>query len=161
MIAVPLGVLKENNIKFTPSLSSAKKASIQRLGFGVINKVALNFSAPFWPRTDFTWYVPAIDGYYPAAINWNVYAPNRYWSPPTIVCSRFSVIHTQYRAVLIFMTIGEFALAMEKKTDEEIISEVMSVLKTIYPGATAPLSHLITRWHSDKHARGTFRREAT
>ncbi len=39
LVTVPLGVLKEGSIKFEPPLPQRKLDSIQRMGFGVLNKV--------------------------------------------------------------------------------------------------------------------------
>ncbi len=45
---IPLGVLKHGNVEFEPALPSWKKGAINRLGFGVLNKVILVFKEPFW-----------------------------------------------------------------------------------------------------------------
>jgi len=46
---------------------------------------------------------------------------------------------------------------MEKKTDQQIVQEVMQVLKTIYSNApSAPANFLISRWQSDPLARGSY-----
>lgn len=39
LVTVPLGVLKAGSIKFSPPLPQRKLDSIQRMGFGVLNKV--------------------------------------------------------------------------------------------------------------------------
>ncbi len=39
LVTVPLGVLKEGQIKFLPPLPQRKLDSIQRMGFGILNKV--------------------------------------------------------------------------------------------------------------------------
>ncbi len=39
VVAVPLGVLKKGSIKFAPALPARKQEAIQRLGFGLLNKV--------------------------------------------------------------------------------------------------------------------------
>ena len=48
VVAVPLGVLKADAIAFSPGLGSTKTAALRRLGFGVFEKVALEFAEPFW-----------------------------------------------------------------------------------------------------------------
>ena len=52
IITVPLGVFKNNLIQFEPSLPDAKLKTIENLQMGLLNKVALKFSYPFWP-TDY------------------------------------------------------------------------------------------------------------
>ena len=39
VVAVPLGVLKAGTIHFNPALPVRKQEAIQRLGFGLLNKV--------------------------------------------------------------------------------------------------------------------------
>ena len=52
VVAVPLGVLQQppedGGIRFTPELPKVQREAIGRLGFGVLNKVALVFKEAFW-----------------------------------------------------------------------------------------------------------------
>lgn len=48
LCTVPLGVLKKGTIEFVPELPQRKKDAIQRLGYGLLNKVALLFPYNFW-----------------------------------------------------------------------------------------------------------------
>jgi len=49
IVAVPLGVLKSRRgIRFDPPLPDDKRASIERVGFGRIEKIALRFDQAFW-----------------------------------------------------------------------------------------------------------------
>lgn len=48
LCTVPLGVLKSGTIKFDPELPAQKLQAIQRLGFGLLNKVAMIFPYVFW-----------------------------------------------------------------------------------------------------------------
>ena len=49
IVAVPLGVLKSRRgIRFSPPLPPDKIASIERVGFGRIEKVAMRFDEAFW-----------------------------------------------------------------------------------------------------------------
>ena len=47
VVTVPLGVLKNGSIKFVPPLPQYKVDSINRLGFGVYDKVFVTFKEPF------------------------------------------------------------------------------------------------------------------
>lgn len=56
VVTVPLGVLKKDGIKFDPPLPEYKQESINKLGFGVYDKVFVTFASPieheegsFWP----------------------------------------------------------------------------------------------------------------
>lgn len=48
LCAVPLGVLKSGSIKFIPELTQRKLEGIKRLGFGLLNEVAMLFPYVFW-----------------------------------------------------------------------------------------------------------------
>ena len=48
VVTVPLGCLKNGDVTFSPPLSASKTASVARLGFGRLNKIALEFSEAFW-----------------------------------------------------------------------------------------------------------------
>lgn len=48
IIAVPLTVLQDGDISFTPALPATKTAAINGLGMGAGMKIALKFTAPFW-----------------------------------------------------------------------------------------------------------------
>ncbi|KAK2076589.1 hypothetical protein QBZ16_005349 [Prototheca wickerhamii] len=51
IVTVPLGVLKQNAISFTPALPPWKTEAIGRLGFGCLNKVVLRFPSIFWDNS--------------------------------------------------------------------------------------------------------------
>lgn len=48
LCTVPLGVLKNGSINFVPELPQRKLDGIKRLGFGLLNKVAMLFPYVFW-----------------------------------------------------------------------------------------------------------------
>ena len=48
LITVPLTILQDNDIAFTPALPNAKQQSITGIGMGNGIKITLSFSAPFW-----------------------------------------------------------------------------------------------------------------
>ena len=48
VVTVPLGVLKQGRPAFTPSLPAERIQAMERLGFGLFEKVALAFERPFW-----------------------------------------------------------------------------------------------------------------
>ena len=54
IITLPLGVLKQNAVRFTPPLPEEKQNAIQRLGMGLLDKVYLQFSEVFWDENK-TW----------------------------------------------------------------------------------------------------------
>ncbi|MEM7446103.1 MAG: FAD-dependent oxidoreductase, partial [Pseudomonadota bacterium] len=54
LVTVPLGVLKQGAIAFSPPLPSAKLEAIEKLGMGLLDKVYLRYDDVFWDA-DVTW----------------------------------------------------------------------------------------------------------
>ena len=48
VVTVSNGVLKKDIIKFIPDLPDKKKQSIKKIGFGLLDKVILEFDSVFW-----------------------------------------------------------------------------------------------------------------
>ena len=48
VVTVPLGVLKRDGVRFTPTLPPDHRGAIDRLGFGRYEKVVLRFEEAFW-----------------------------------------------------------------------------------------------------------------
>jgi len=119
VIAVPLGVLKAERIKFEPKLPDWKEAAISDLGVGVENKIVLHFEKVFWPNVEFL----------------GVVAETSYG------CSYFLNLHkaTGHR-VLVYMPAGKLARDIEKMSDEAAANFAFTQLKKILPGASAPVS---------------------
>jgi monoamine oxidase len=46
LVTLPLGVLKDSRVGFTPSLPRNKLKAIQNIGFGIMDKVILKFERP-------------------------------------------------------------------------------------------------------------------
>lgn len=50
-MTIPLGPLKNGSIDFLPGLPSWKTGAMDRLGFGNLNKVVLEFPHVFWDES--------------------------------------------------------------------------------------------------------------
>jgi lysine-specific histone demethylase 1B len=48
IVTVPISILKAGHIEFVPPLPEKKMAAMDKIGFGIIEKVAVSFSNPFW-----------------------------------------------------------------------------------------------------------------
>ena len=53
---------------------------------------------------------------------------------------------------------GQSALGMESLSDSEVVANTLLALKSIFGNETVPdpVSHHVTRWNSDPHARGMY-----
>ncbi|KAN0067183.1 Flavin containing amine oxidoreductase domain containing protein [Elaphomyces granulatus] len=147
-----LGVLRHGSVQFQPPLPDWKIAAIDRLGFGIMNKVVLVFDEPFWDvdRDMFGLLREPKDA---GSMDQDHYSANRgrfylFWN----------CVKTSGLPVLIALLAGDAAHQAEHQTDAEIIGEVTSQLRNIFKNATVPdpLETIITRWGLDKFTRGSY-----
>lgn len=118
VVAVPLGVLKANIIKFEPRLPEWKEEAIADLGVGIENKIILHFENVFWPNVEFL----------------GVVAETSYG------CSYFLNLHKATgHSVLVYMPAGQLARDIEKMSDEAAANFAFMQLKKILPDASTPV----------------------
>lgn len=135
VIAVPLGVLKSNRIKFEPRLPEWKEAAINELGVGIENKIILHFEKVFWPNVEFL----------------GVVAESSY------ECSYFLNLHKATgHPVLVYMPAGKLARDIEKLSDEDAANFAYKQLQRILPNATTPIQHLVSHWGTDVDSLGSY-----
>ncbi|KAJ3225893.1 hypothetical protein HK099_005949 [Clydaea vesicula] len=127
ILTVPLGILKLDSIKFSPPLSNAKLDAIQKIGWGNLMKVFLEFDATENP-------LPAENagGYF-------IPSEDKAISPG-----------------LIAFIPGDLSVLWESKTDKEIGSLVMYNLRQSFPNVPAYKNILISRWSQDPFTQGSF-----
>lgn len=139
IVAVPLGVLKSNSIKFDPRLPEWKEAAIADLGVGIENKIILHFENVFWPNVEFL----------------GVVAETSYG------CSYFLNLHKATgHSVLVYMPAGQLARDIEKMSDETAANFAFIQLKKILPDASSPIHYLVSRWGTDKNSLGSYSYDA-
>lgn len=138
IVTVPIGVLKSNSIHFVPTLPKDKLTAIQHIGFGSFNKIFLQFDNVFWD-TSLTLFAP-----YTANQNVNYYMIfdyGKFWNN---------------KPILLALDFGNFSRILEKLTDAQIIDNIMTQIRLIYPSAPNPVSYQITRWGLDPFANGAY-----
>lgn len=139
IVAVPLGVLKSNTIKFEPRLPEWKESAIADLGVGIENKIVLHFENVFWPNVEFL----------------GVVAETSYG------CSYFLNLHKATgHSVLVYMPAGKLALDIQKMSDEAAANFAFMQLKKILPDASAPIQYLVSRWGMDENSLGSYSYDA-
>lgn len=179
VVTVPLGVLKNNGIIFEPALPEYKQQSIDRLGFGVYDKVFVTFDGPveleqggFWPddantvsvvpkaNDDFIEYARK------ATTGKNVVDPGNARRPYNerdsdhigIEMSNITAVSDGPKIVMLIYDQG--AKEMEKIAhDNEALNNFVRVkLANAFPGAHIPniTSVQATTWGSDQYAYGSF-----
>lgn len=137
VVALPLGVLKSQDISFDPPLPAEKRRAMERIGFGVLNKLYLQFDEVFWDAdAHLLGYISERKGEW---CEWINFAP--------LVGA----------PVLLGFNAGRFGLEIESWSDEQVVASALSVLRRIYgPDVPQPRGWLVTRWGRDPFARGSY-----
>uniref|UniRef100_A0A2R5LNP7 Lysine-specific histone demethylase 1A n=1 Tax=Ornithodoros turicata TaxID=34597 RepID=A0A2R5LNP7_9ACAR len=147
---LPLGVMKQavqgnpnlpNTVQFIPPLPEWKVSSIQRLGFGNLNKVVLCFERVFWDP------------------NANLFG---HVGSTTASRGELFLFWNLYRApVLLALVAGEAAAIMENVSDDVIVGRCIAVLRGIFGNVPQPRETVVTRWRADPWSRGSYSYVAT
>ncbi|KAI0513784.1 hypothetical protein KFK09_009814 [Dendrobium nobile] len=143
LCTVSLGVLKNGSIKFVPELPQRKLDGIRRLGFGLLNKVAMLFPYVFW-RTD-------IDTFGHLSED-----PSRrgefflFYSYATVAGG----------PLLIALVAGDAAHNFESMPPMDAVSTVLQILRGIFEpqgiDVPDPLQSVCTRWGTDSFSLGSY-----
>ncbi|CBI31420.3 unnamed protein product, partial [Vitis vinifera] len=143
LCTVPLGVLKSGSIKFIPELPQRKLDGIKRLGFGLLNKVAMLFPHVFW-GTDLDTFGHLSDD------------PSRrgefflFYSYATVAGG----------PLLIALVAGEAAHKFESMPPTDAVTWVIQILRGIYEpqgiNVPEPIQTVCTRWGSDPFSLGSY-----
>ncbi|XP_010418559.1 PREDICTED: protein FLOWERING LOCUS D-like [Camelina sativa] len=143
LCTVPLGVLKNGSIKFVPELPQRKLDCIKRLGFGLLNKVAMLFPCVFWSTDlDTFGHLTEDPNYRGEFFLFYSYAP------------------VAGGALLIALVAGEAAHKFETMPPTDAVTRVLQILRGIYEpqGITVPdpLQTVCTRWGGDPFSLGSY-----
>ena len=137
VVTLPLGVLKQNFVVFSPRLPDDKQDAIETLGMGLLNKTYLQFSEPFWPQEpQFLEHISVEKG------EWAEW---------------FNISHFTDAPILLGFNAGTYGRWLESLQDEEVVAEATAVLRTIYGSSIPePTGWQITRWATDPFAFGSY-----
>ncbi|KFK38417.1 flowering locus d [Arabis alpina] len=143
LCTVPLGVLKNGSIKFVPELPQRKLDCIKRLGFGLLNKVAMLFPYVFWSTDlDTFGHLTEDPNYRGEFFLFYSYAP------------------VAGGALLIALVAGEAAHKFETMPPTDAVTRVLQILRGMYEpqGITVPdpIQTVCTRWGGDPFSLGSY-----
>ncbi|KAL6524758.1 hypothetical protein OROMI_030351 [Orobanche minor] len=141
LVTVPLGCLKAGNINFSPPLPQWKYLSIKRLGFGILNKVVLEFPEVFWDDT--------ID-YFGAT------AEDR---DQRGRCFMFwNVKKTVGAPVLIALVVGKAAIDGQNTHSSDNVSHALLILRNLFgeDKVCDPVAAVVTDWGRDPYSYGAY-----
>ncbi|MBA0648183.1 hypothetical protein Goklo_015952, partial [Gossypium klotzschianum] len=141
LITVPLGCLKAGAIKFSPPLPQWKHSSIQQLGFGVLNKVVLEFPEVFWDDTVDYFGVTAeeTDSRGHCFMFWNVRK-------------------TVGAPVLIALVAGKAAIDGQTMSSSDHVNHAVLILRKLFGEASVPdpVASVVTDWGRDPFSYGAY-----
>lgn len=143
LCTVPLGVLKKGSIEFVPELPQRKRDAIQRLGFGLLNKVAILFPYNFWGGD--------IDTF-------------GHLSEDPSMRGEFFLFYSYSSvsggALLVALVAGDAAIRFELMSPVESVKRVLDILSGIFnpKGIVVPdpIQAVCTRWGKDNFAYGSY-----
>jgi monoamine oxidase len=139
LVTLPLGVLQAERVKFSPPLPAEKRAAINRLGMGLLNKLYLRWPKPFW--TDrLTTHLLHLPG-----------APPGEWSESVNLFALFRA------PALLMFNAGSVARAKEPLSDSDTVASALRALRAAFgPDVPDPEAAAVTRWASDPFALGAY-----
>ncbi|KAF9995366.1 hypothetical protein BGZ80_004170 [Entomortierella chlamydospora] len=158
VITVPLGVLKSQQIKFTPQLPTWKEQAIKNLGFGLLNKLVLVFENSFWDSdVELFGYVGSRsgkDGSCGKELDLKAYRSSRgkfymFWN-----CAVVAGL-----PMLVTLMAGQSAYDCELIPKEELVREALETLALIFSHVKpipTPIETIVTRWSQDEFAQGSY-----
>ncbi|KAI3809954.1 hypothetical protein L1987_19558 [Smallanthus sonchifolius] len=143
LCTVPLGVLKKRTIKFIPELPERKLEAIDKLGFGLLNKVAMVFPYVFWGED--------LDTF--GCLSRNSNTRGEFFL--------FYSYHTvSGGSVLVALVAGEAARSFESTHPSTLLHRVLSILRGIYGpkgvDVPNPIQSVCTKWGNDPLSYGSY-----
>ena len=137
VVSVPLGVLKNNAISFSPALPTNKINAISNTNIGNVNKFLLVWNTPFWDtKLQYIGYTPETKGKFNYFLNIKKFTPAN---------------------GLMTFAFGDYATVTESMTDSQIINEIMLHLKGIYGNSIPnPSNFLRTKWGQNINSYGAY-----
>ncbi|KAF7547224.1 hypothetical protein G7046_g9069 [Stylonectria norvegica] len=148
---IPLGVLKQNSVTFDPPLPSWKTDVIGRLGFGILNKVVLVYDKVFWESDRH------IFGVLRDSPNRHSTAQKDYGVNRGRFFQWFNVSNTTGLPCLIALMAGDAGFDTEHSSNDSLVAEATEVLRSVFgKDVPYPVEAVVTRWGSDRFARGSY-----
>ena len=134
---MPLGVLKNNAITFSPVLPADKADAIAKTSMGNVNKFLLLWKTAFWDTNlQYIGYTPETKGKFNYFMNMKKFTPAN---------------------GLMTFAFGNYADLTERMSDSEISAEVMLHLKSIYGNSIPNPSDVFrTKWGQNVHSFGAY-----
>lgn len=140
VIAVPLGVLKQDKITFQPPLPSVYQDVIQKIGFGSFNKVFFQLEKPLsFLQND----------------SKNMVISTYYWINHQVLnILDLSKIYDRPTYLMLFG--GPLSEWIDHASDHDVWAMITKSLNHLQNLPSQPKSLIVTRWGSDPYSYGSF-----
>lgn len=139
LVTLPLGVLKAGVVAFDPPLPERKRQAIDRLGVGVLAKLAYTFDDVFWPRNQYVFGVAGCDD------------PSQ---APTVVVN---VMSSHGLPGLVLLAGGQLGRDIESWPEERAHHWGLEQLRACFgDGVPEPRAKHRTSWSVDEFSRGSY-----
>lgn len=137
IVSIPLGVLKNGAVSFTPALPTDKTTAISKTNMGNVNKFLLVWNSAFWDTNlQYIGYTPETKGKFNYFLNVKKFTPAN---------------------ALMTFAFGDYATVTEGMSDADIINEIMQHLKVIYGNSIPnPTNMLRTKWGQNINTFGAY-----
>jgi spermine oxidase len=150
---LPLGVLKRSHQEiFTPKLPSNKINSIEKLGFGIVDKLWVVFDQPFDDDFDSLQFIWRND------VNFDLEARKRHNLKDVEFCKAIDNLFKLpiFDNVLIGFLVGEKAVFIENLDDECLLDIIKELVAKFFPNfRPKPIKIVRSRWASNSLSRGS------
>jgi polyamine oxidase len=138
IVTVPLAILQQERIAFSPPLPAAKQLAIKRMGMGQYEKIALKFPRVFWPLE-------------PQRINYL----GREETP--LFTAWLNNAHYSGEPILIAYHSGSRAQTVNQLSDEALIAGCLRTLRIMFDSPVMePVDYVRTNWERDPFSGGSY-----
>ncbi|KAI9435405.1 amine oxidase [Lactarius indigo] len=135
-----LGVLQNDDVQFHPPLPEWKIEAIHSITMATFTKIFLQFPQKFWFDTEVGVHAYPMKGRYPVwqGLDIDGFMPGS--------------------GVIVATVTGDYSKRIEAMTDAQVQSEVMQVLRAMFPNVAIPepTAFFFPRWFSDPLYRGSY-----
>ena len=142
VVAVPLGILKNNNISFTPALPAATQHGVDHLEMGLLEKHFVQFNETFWSTLqDFLYILDPDDSRYELSTFVEIFNIAHYVNEAHMLC---------------LFSSGDAAYADEEQSESWRLQQLMTRLRQVWPDAPDPEAHVFSSWGKDPYTYGSY-----
>jgi len=142
VVAVPLGILKNENISFTPALTAPLQHGIDHLEMGLLEKHFVEFNETFWPDTvDYIYILDQDDSRYNLSQYVEIFNIGYYIPDSNTLC---------------LFSSGDAAYDNEKLSEADRLQHLMARLRQVFPSVPEPEAYVFSSWGNDPYTYGSY-----